>query len=183
MTAPTLTKLSEWVLKEEAARMLKLKPAAVELRARRGWLKRKYLERLPNEKQGRVVYLRADIEKLKRGEIPESSATVVDPVTKQRAPQAVAKTGAGATPTEAWQSAFAQVVAKFGEQFMHSFGPPPYKQAWLTFDEALAHSGHTPMMLTKLILGNKVMSYGRGPKTWRVSRVSLDAYDGGKAAS
>lgn len=56
------------------------------------------------------------------------------------------------------------------------FPPPLTRKAWLSFPEAIEHSGLLPSTLADLLRREIVYATGRGPKTWRIQRVSLDAY-------
>jgi excisionase family DNA binding protein len=59
-----------WVGKEEAAKLLKVSVRQIERRAHQGAIERKHLPKAANEKSARVVFSRADIEALLRGEEP-----------------------------------------------------------------------------------------------------------------
>ena len=53
---------------------------------------------------------------------------------------------------------------------------------WLTLDEAAEYSGLPAHVITKLLCGvaPQLDCIGRGPKTWRIRRASLDAWGGGQ---
>jgi hypothetical protein len=192
---------NEWVSKQDAAKTLGVNERQVEKRAQQGYLRKRFLPRQANEKTARVEYAREDVDALLCGKpnmwgepVPEA---VPEPVEKkidnglQTAFKQYARAGlppitaegAFAFPlipeahlasvnaqTDAWRGMAAH-LAKLTE-----LTSPPIRKAWLTFEEAVEHSGLTGPYLANLLHTSQVDNYGRGPKTWRVRRASLDAY-------
>lgn len=163
---------AEWLLKEDAAKHIGATVRSVERSARKGLIETRYLPKAPNEKQARVVYLRSDLDRI----IDDRRwPTAMDPVTKRPTTDTaltVARSGAG--QMDVW-SALAAHLAKLST--VHA---PPITKAWLTLDESVEYSGLPRQEMAVLLREKWIYSLGRGPKTWRVQRESLDAY--GKAA-
>jgi hypothetical protein len=164
---------ADWVFKNEAARLLEVTERAVERLARQGVIQRKYLPRRANERQARVVFLKADLQTYRaKGEGPAR-----DPVTKQPNPNLPATANGGPNSQVAQTSYFnglAEHLAKLSAAY-----PPPAKEwrLWLTFDEAIDYSGMTPRELRKQIRSGDIVADGTlGSDSLRVSRASLDEY-------
>jgi hypothetical protein len=185
---------SDWVAKQDAAKTLGVTERQVEKRAQQGYLRKRFLPRLANEKTARVEYLREDIDALLCGKpnmwgeaLPAQGPTLCEKKVDTGLQVAFNKQSGGLQPVTAIDGDFAlqisnaingacidALLAKLSE----TYAPPPLK-GFLTFAEAIAYSGHTPAKLAELLHSSQVDNYGRGPKTWRVRRASLDAYGGG----
>jgi hypothetical protein len=165
----------EWLLKEDAAKFLGTNARSVERRARQGLVTSRYLPKQPNERQARVVYRRADLEAILNG-IAMTPAT--DPVTKRPTTESTALAIAQPPQTAV---ALAQVdffggLATHLAKLSAAFPAPRITKAWLTLEEAVEHSGLPAAELAQLLRAGIIHAIGRGPKTWRVQRASLDAY-------
>lgn len=84
-----------------------------------------------------------------------------------------------AAETEAWRALTAELKAM---ALRSGLAPAIDTREWLALDEASEYSGLPSQVLAGLLRSDKppVSFTGRGPKTWRIQRSSLDAY--GKAA-
>ena len=204
--------LSDWITKEQAAELLGLKERQVQKRAEQGYIEKRYLPRLPNERQARVMYARRDVDALAAGtpnhcqELPAATSG-----NGPAGPQQLGEASPAPKPDAALQAAFAQYVAagmppltaegafafpRLPEAELASVNSqveawnamatyltklsnalaPPQRKAFLTFEEAIAYSGLPAAEIDRLLREGLIYSFGRGPKTWRIQRASLDAY-------
>lgn len=93
-TAATRKATDEWLLKEEAAKLLGVATRQVERRARHGYIESKRLARGINETTARVVFSRADILALKAGK-PNMHAVPVPADAPEASPKPEATTKGG----------------------------------------------------------------------------------------
>lgn len=127
---------SEWITKEEAAKILGVNVRQVQKRAEQGYIEKRPLPRLPNERQARVVYARRDVEALAAG-TPNQHA-VMEPEAPANPPNALAivpKPQASGDLMRQWVEATAAL-----NRIAETRRSP---RAWLTLDEAAEFSGLT----------------------------------------
>ncbi len=166
---------NEWVTREEAASILGVNERQVQKRAEQGYLERSFLPRRPNERQARVRYARRDLEAILAG-TPNQHGIPVAPSTEPE--PFPGPTGDGSTD-------LARIRKHLGvPDVMPNVWawPPPAREprAWLTLEEAAEWSGLPAPIIAELLRTSQVDSIGRGPKTWRIRRASLDAWGTGK---
>jgi hypothetical protein len=176
----TKTAPDPWMYAEEVCKVLKVKLRQVQQRAAQGYIETHQLPRKPTERQGRTLYRRADVEALKAGK-PNMHAVEVEMPAKTQALPARAETKALArrpplSPSIAELSGIGGVLTL--REFLQETRPREPK-AWLTLDEAAAYSGLPRILLEVEIWHNRIVTLGRGPKTWRIQRASLDAFGRG----
>lgn len=165
-TAQTQEK-QEWMLKEDAAKFLGTNTRSVERRARQGTVQKRCLPRLPHERQARVVYLRSDLEAILKGEARAPERELPGEGRTQTTALALMGTGGKMDP---WRGLAAH-LAHLSAAYTH-----PVTKAWLGLDEAAEYSGLPRRIIAELVSTSQIDSIGRGPKTWRIRRASLDAY-------
>ena len=135
------------------------------------------------KRQARVVYKRSDLQAILDG---IAGAPASDPVTKRPADTAVAIVRSTEAQVERQiavgtaQADFFAGLAAHLAKLSGAYPTPAITKAWLTLAEAVEYSGLPSAELQRLLREGWVHSIGRGPKTWRVQRASLDAH--GQAA-
>jgi excisionase family DNA binding protein len=190
------TEKSEWITKEEAAKILGVNVRQVQKRAEQGYIEKRLLARLPNERQARVVYARHDVDAIVAGtpnhcqqveEEPKADGKKIDTGLQKAFAQ---YTRAGLPPMTA-EGAFAfpllpeaqlaRVIAetnKLRAETVRIQNAP--RKEWpllLTFDQGVEYLNAPAAMLEKLIRDGSIPAlWGRGRGTWRISRASLDEY-------
>lgn len=208
MAQPKLVE-SEWITKQEAAKMLGVHLRQVEKRISQGYIEKRFLPRKMNERQARVEVSRRDVEALKAG-TPNHTEQVAEPEPKKidaGMKKALAQYVGAGLPALTTEGSFAMplipeaqlkalcaqteaslslnkawsALAEHLAKLSAAF-PPPRRDwpAWLTLEDAAEYSGLPAPELKRLLNEGLVYSFGRGPKTWRVQRAALDAY--GQAA-
>jgi hypothetical protein len=122
-----------WISKEEAAKILNVKPRQIQNRTAEGYIRKSFLPRRPDESNPRAVYSKSDVLALKAGK-PNQYAVEVEPAKEDDFP---APTGNGSADLErirAWPQTGGQL------DFQPRPGPRQ-PRAWLTLPEAEEHSG------------------------------------------
>lgn len=162
MATTQIAVAEQWVTKDVAARMLGLGIRAIERIAEKGGLSKR---KEPTKKGYRVLYLLGEVEQLKS----ERAAGIVRASAGEMAPVPQANLAIVNAQTEAW-AAMATHMTRLGTLF------PALAKAWMTLDEAAEYSGLPIALLEPLLREQTIFALGRGPKTWRIQRASLDAY-------
>jgi hypothetical protein len=184
MTATKTT--AEWLLKEDAAKLLGVATRQVERRARQGFIETKRLPRGINETTARVVYLRADLVAIKAGkpnvhavavsEKPEQSHDEYFTESRDLARKPESTTGAVALrpgsddPFEALAAKLAG-LASFAAQYAK-----PDVKPWLTLAEAVEYSGLPSHHLVEQARAGliRAVNVGQGTREfWRFNREAL----------
>lgn len=155
MASPTVhQEQGEWLPKAEAATLLGVSTREIERKAAAGRI-RTLKVRLPEDRSDRTVYSTEDVQRLKQsrdaGMMQLSPRGSVAPVSELPA-----------------VAALAAVILKSVR--------PAVEKAWLTLEEAVAHSGLPASQIERLIRDGVVYATGRGHRTWCVQRASLDHY-------
>lgn len=167
MSAPVA---ESWITKQEAAELLGVSIRQVERLAARGLIRKRYLKPGEGRKYGCTQFQRAAVVSIDREREQALVKTASDSATS------VAVVPVGQSQATAW-SALAEHLAKLSAAY-----PTPKREwpAWLTFEEAWEYSGLTAPYLEGFLRDGLIHCIGRGRKTWRIQRASLDAY--GQAA-
>lgn len=188
MSQAKMVALDPWITGDEAAGILKVKRRQIQKRAEQGFIEKKYLPKRPNERQGRVLYARADVDALLAG----APNHMEEAVAIAQFPEGPSGDGTkdlarirAATPVRAAHRIIEDMLGEHAAlaRLVH---PPPdawqryATKAFLTLDEAIEYFGLPRPEMERLLREGLVYSFGRGPKTWRIQRAALDAY--GKAA-
>jgi hypothetical protein len=164
-----------WLTKKEAAQLLDLSERQVERMAASGRVEKRLVKPGPGRRYGRMLYLEADL----RAIAQEREAGVVVLARTGPVPQQAPASSLALVPQAQASAAVAQANA-FGALAAHlaklSAAFPPRTKAWLTLAEATEYSGLPEVFLADLLRTSQIDNIGRGPKTWRVRRASLDAY-------
>jgi excisionase family DNA binding protein len=171
MTAPHREKptTENWLPKLEAAKFLGVSIRELERKSGAGRIRTRKV-RLAGEKSDRVVYHPVDLATVKR----ERETNVVmrqEPGTRALAVPAGLAIEAQMAPVRAQSEIAAALV-----QTLHQLTPPRITKFWLTVQEAADYSGLPPAQIEELVRDRHVLALGRGPKTWRVQRSSLDDF-------
>lgn len=160
--------IEEWIPKGEAAKILGVSTRQIERLAARGLIRKRYVKPGIENRYGSTLFQGATILAMtttRQQSLGRDCSTGVSVVPVGRSP--------AAAQADAW-AALATHLSHLAEIYA-----PPLKKCFLTFAEAIEYSGHTPAKLAELLHSSQVDNYGRGPKTWRVRRASLDAYGEG----
>lgn len=179
MSTATKNATEEWVSKERAAGLLNVEPRQVEKRAQQGFIEKQYLPRKPTERAARVQYKTADIEALLAGTPNMYGEPMKDEQWSPRpARELVVMPAPSAPPAIALAEVdFFGAMALQLARLSAAFPTPPITKAWLTVDEAAEYSGLPVPEVERLVEEGIVYApVGRGRKTWRIQRASLDAY-------
>jgi Helix-turn-helix domain len=152
MSSPTPTQAQgEWIPKAEAAELLGVSTREIERKAASGRVRTNKV-RLEGDRSDRTVYSVEDLQRVKQ----ERESGVM-----QLAPRSAA------VPV-VQEQAFAALIAALKPP------PPRVDRAWLTLEEAADYSGLTRPTISRYIRSRVVFAVGRGAKTWRILRGSLD---------
>ncbi|HTB10963.1 MAG TPA: helix-turn-helix domain-containing protein [Bryobacteraceae bacterium] len=153
MASPTP---QEWILKADAAEQLGISIRQVERYASAGRIRMK-LVRFSGDRSDRNVYSTEDIRKV----LGEREAGTMHLVERAHVP--------ALTPDNPFFTTLAAVLKQ-------NAPPPRMEKAWLTLEEAVAHSGLPASEIARLIREDEVHAIGRGVATWRIQRESLDEW-------
>lgn len=154
MATPTPSPQGEWIPKAEAAELLGVSTREIERKAAAGRIRTNKV-RLEGDRSDRTVYSVDDVQRVKQ----EREAGVM-----QLAPR-------GLPPAPEANPVFAALA---GQLLRNS--APRIEKPWLSLDEAAEYSGLPQTMLASALRAGGVYALGRGPKTWRVQRSSLDKW-------
>jgi hypothetical protein len=167
-----------WIPKARAAELLGLSVREVERMAQNGRIQKRYDKPGPGRRYGCVLYREADvlaIEEEREVGIHNSGGAQA----KQNLLTLLPASQVGPRAVEAQVDAWGALTAHLAK-LSAAFPTPTNRKAWLTLEEAAEHSGLPVAKLTELVSSEVVYAIGRGPKTWRIQRASLDAF--GEAA-
>jgi hypothetical protein len=189
-----MPKIEDWVSAEEAAEMLGVNVRQVQKRAKAGYLAKTYLPRLPNERQGRVRYARADVTALLAG-TPNHCEGVT---AKKAGTEFPGPTGDGAADLERIRThlqlaALPDPELEFRKHVMELIAAEKLERrarseprAWLTLTEAAEYCGLEEQTLVNICKASNVRAIDasgldvgmetRKSSAWRVQRASLDAW-------
>lgn len=164
----------DWISKKQAAEILGVNPRQIEKRAEKGWIDKRYPPRRPHETHARVEYRRADVHAIRDGKPNHCEALELIPKPSSNGTADLARIRENVLPgaTRAAQELLGLMAPVF--RMLQVTHRPP--RAWLTLEEAVEYSGLPSPFLAELLRSSQVDNIGRGPKTWRVRRASLDAY-------
>ena len=164
MGTATTVKVERWITKKEAAEVLGLSTRAVERLAQSRGITMRHEKPGPGRRYSMVFYSSPEIEAL-RDERRDGVRSISTAVTRTYS----------AIPPDA-QIAIARAQIGIFEGLTAHLAPSRAPKPWLTFDEAVEYSGLAPSMLEEVLRQGDVFSIGRGLKTWRIQRASLDAW-------
>jgi hypothetical protein len=165
-----------WITKKQTAEILGVGAREVERMAKNGRIHKLYQP--PNRKEdrryGQVLYLQTDVRVIEQERLygVRSSAPLPPQAALALAPISQAQARVADAQVDAWHGLAAH-LAKLSAAFPT---PKPQPRAWLTLEEAVDYCGLPLAELERLLREGLIYSFGRGPKTWRIQRASLDAY-------
>lgn len=141
--------------KAEAADFLGVSTREIERKAAAGRLTTKRV-RLESDRSDRTVYSCEDLQRIRQER--ESGAL-------QLAPRGPLANATQLMQTEALTALMAAVYKPLA---------PRLDRAWVTLDEAAEYSGLPAHVIAEHVRSRQIFAIGRGVKTWRVLRASLD---------
>jgi hypothetical protein len=173
---------TDWISKEEAARILGINHRQLQHRASQGYIEKRFLPKRAHERQARVTYAKRDVEALLAG-VPNHSEQLapVAPESKKKIGKGLERAfddyvKAGMPPITAEGAYAFPRMLEAHVAALARIAPPRVTKAWLTLEEAVDYSGQTASEIAHRVRDETVYATGRGPLTWRIQRESLDRW-------
>ncbi len=171
---PGETDESLWLTKTQARLLLAVSQRQLERLARGGSIRKQQLPRAPNERAARVIYSRADIEKLLTGVRPKKEAVAIRD-NPAGSPPAIANAALSLVTQAEAIDAIAHRIHELAREWWPAKTELP-STPFLSLDQAVTYSG-LPRRLLIRKLNTGTLKGVKFSGEWYVKKADLDALE------